>query len=416
MTRLSNRYLSSPIRANVGRRVSVGLFGTLFPEGGFAGNSSTGIVAALIRDERVESVTIFSQTGSYIPDALGSQKARVIPCWMHDRPSSLVQALCSMLKRSAAVDGFLFNIYPTAFGRTSIANGVGLLTPPLVALLTRKPVVVYMHNLLETQDVAQLGYRPTVLQLLGVRFLERILLRYTKVVVPLTSQQEMIADASRIIPRRVFLSFIEAFGLMSSSREPSKNVPAPADELTRILLLGSWGPQKDLDGVLRALRRAHERGGRFSVSITGAINTNFPQFRGEVNRAVASMDSEWFHSLGYVPEAKMLDVVCGHDLLILPYNATGGYSGAMSVGAYCGIGIIAYELPQLRETADELGVHPAFVPKGDVDAIVKEILSFCANVRTFRESRATVPRTDLDAEACLATARLVDLIRSPDSS
>src|SRR5208282_6911549 len=101
----------------------------------------------------------------------------------------------------------------------------------------------------------------------------------------------------------------------------------------------------------------------------------------EVNRAVASLDPGWFRSLGYVPEAELLGVVVSHDLLILPYNATGGYSGAMSVGTYCGAGVIAYDLPQLRETAVELGVRPSFVMKNDVDAIVNEILYFSGNVR-----------------------------------
>ncbi|HKN06162.1 MAG TPA: hypothetical protein VJ021_00965 [Thermoplasmata archaeon] len=380
------------------------------------GTASTGIIRALILNGKVESLVMFSQVGSYLPRALDSPKVQLRSCWVRDRPLSLLLTLRIMLKRSRGLDGFLFNVYLTAFGRTSLANGVGLLMPPLLALLTRKPVIVYMHNLLETQDVAQLGYQPTFLQRLGARFLERLLLRWTTVVVPLKSQREKVVEAFGIVVQRAPLPFIEPFGLLAALGKAPKNDAISSDEPTRILLLGNWGPQKDLMGVLHALRVAHERGGRFTVSITGAVNPQFPQYQREVGRAVDSMDPKWFRFLGYVPEAELLDVVLSHDLLILPYNATGGYSGAMSVGTYCGAGVIAYDLPQLRETAVELGVRPSFVMKNDVDAIVNEILYFSGNVRHFREFRAHVPRPEYDSRACESTNRLLEFMSSPDES
>lgn len=393
-------------------RISVGFFGTFFPESGFAGNSSTGIVAALALNKRVDALVVFSQVGSRLPRAFESPTVQLQTCWTHDRPLSLLLALNKMLKHSPALDGFLFNVYVTAFGRSSVANGIGLLIPTVIARLSRKTVVVYMHNFLETQDVAQLGYRPTSLQRLGVRFLERILLRYTTVVVPLRGQQEKVADAFQIVPQQLLLPFVEPFGLMAGSATSSGRSSIFPDEPTKILLLGNWGPQKDLSGVLHAIRVAHERGGRFTVSITGAINPQFPRYQREVSRAITSMDPGWFRFLGYVPETELLDVMLNHDLLILPYNATGGYSGAMSLGAYCGIGIVAYDLPQLREAAGELGVHPWFVMKEDTDAIVNEVLSFCANVQRFRESRPPVPRPEYDARAREAVERLVEILCS----
>ncbi len=390
--------------------VSVGFFGTFFPEGGYVGTTSTGIIRALVLDKRVKSLVVFSQVGSYLPKALESPKAQLLPRWVRDRPISLLLTLRSMLKRARTLDGFLFNVYLTAFGRTSLANATGLFVPSLLAQLTRKPVIVYMHNLLETQDVVQLGYRPSILRRVGVRFLEGLLLRCTTVVVPLKSQQEKVAEAFLTITERVPLPFIEPFGLLAASGRVPRNNPFSPDEPTRILLLGNWGPQKDLSGVLRALRVAHERGGRFLVSLTGAINAQFPEYQREVSMAVAAMDPGWFHFLGYVPEVELLDVVLSHDLLILPYNAAGGYSSAMNVAYYCGIGIIAYDLPELRENAGELGARPSFVIKGDVDAIVNEILSFCTNVRHFRESRLPIPRPEYDTRARESVERLIEMM------
>ena len=247
---------------------------------------------------------------------------------------------------------------------------------------------------------------------LPYRLLERHLLRNTTVVVPLLSQQQTISRIFHLNAQKVHLPFIEPFGMVAASPSPLEIDCIPPDEPTRVLLLGNWGPQKDLAGALEGLRAAHERGARFSVSITGAINPQFPDYRERVKQAVASIGADWLTSLGYVPESKLLRVVASHDLLILPYNATGGYSGALSLGVYCGTGVIAYDLPQLREAAMELGVTPTFVRKGDRNEIVEEIFNFCTNIRRFRELRQLPPRPEYDAIALAAVERLIDIIKT----
>lgn len=398
------------------RGLRLGVFGTFYPEAGMAGNSSTGLVAALAKGELSETVVVFSQYGASLPKGARWPGVKLVPCWKHDKASSLIRALRELLLHSPRVDGFLFNTYITAFGRSVVANATGLLLPASLALLTRKPVVVYMHNFLETQDANQLGYRPSRLQRWGVRFLERLLLRTTTVIVPLESQQATILRVFHTAPRRILVPFAEPFGLIASLDEPPVTSSIPPDAPTRVLLLGHWGPQKDLLGAIEALLTAQERGGRFTVSITGAINVNFPAYRKEFDRVVARMDPRWFRFIGHVPESELLNVVDGHDLAILPYNATGGYSGAMSVGAYCGIGIIAYDLPQLRETAIELGIQPVFVTRGDTDSLAREILTFSDDVSSFRASRPPLPRQEYDIRVRCGVELLIKHIKKRNCS
>ena len=392
-------------------RNGLGVFGTFFPIPEMAGNSSTGFVAALAGNGMPRSIIVFAQRGAVLPKGELWSKVSLRPCWAHDDPISLLQATRTILTGSNSIDSFFFNIYVTAFGRRATANTVGLLLPPLLALLTRKPVTVYMHNFLETQEASMLGYRPSLIERWGVRILERILLLSAKVVVPLESQKTKISQVFGIVPKTVFVPFVEPFGLIASmGKEPIKS-DIPVATPARILLLGGWGPQKDLIGVLEALRLARQRGGQFSVSITGAINPHFPDYRKAVEDIVATMDPTWCHYVGYVPESDLLKVVLDHDLTILPYNATGGYSGAMSVAAYCGIGIISYDLPQMRETAKELGIHPVFVAKGDTPALAEEIILFSSEVRSRREARHCVPNPEFDARLQRKVGELIEIIR-----
>jgi len=76
---------------------------------------------------------------------------------------------------------------------------------------------------------------------------------------------------------------------------------------------------------------------------------------------------------------------------VLPYRATGGYSGAMNCAAFCDTTMVSYDLPQLRETAAELGVSPFFASGTDSESLADVIRTAVAFVR----SR---PRTQEEAD------------------
>jgi glycosyltransferase involved in cell wall biosynthesis len=396
--------------------VRLGIFGTFRPQPKAGAlttgivSFSTGVVAALARDDRVESITVFSQTGSDRPSGESWSRVSVTPCWSYDDPVSLLRSIRVLRARSSQIDGFLFDTAITDFGRSALANVIGLLLPPAIAALTRKPVATYAHYFLETQDPVQLGYRPTLWQRWGVRLLERLLLAGTRVVVPLESQRATIEREFGIAPRQLFIPFAEPFGWLAARNGPLAESPIPPDEPMRILLLGAWGPQKDLPGVFRAILSAKQRGADFTVSVTGAINPHFPEYRQVLDRVAFGMNHDWIRFLGPVPEARLLDVVRGHDLMILPYNAAGGYSSSMSVATYCGIQIISYDLPQLREVARELGTSPTFVVKGDTEGLVQEILATGSDIRRLRQRRAPVPRPALDLQTCQRAGELLGVL------
>lgn len=415
--------LTGDMRPGSDFRSTIALFGTFYPESGMAGNSSTGLAAGIAANASVASVVVFSQFGAELPKGTPWSKVSLVPCWKHDEVTSLIRALRFLLANSHRVDRYLFNTYVTAFGRSAAANAIGLLLPVFVRLLTRKQVTVYMHNFLETQDIARLGYYPSVLRRVGVRFLERLLLRFTTVIVPLGSQESVISEVLHGNVISLFLPFIEPFGLAASSLPPVEELHSPTSGPAKILLLGKWGPQKDLLGVLEALLAARQQGGAFLVTVTEAVNQNFTMYNLELNQAKRTISGDWLTFFGVVPEAELLSLVQSHDIVILPYNATGGYSGAMNLAAYCGLAIIAYDLPQLRETATRLEVQPVFVTKGDTPSLSQEVLSLSRQIQDLRQRRRRLPRYELDSRVHEAVEQLMKIMgvrslgpRLPDPS
>src|SRR5271170_203203 len=132
--------------------MKVALFGYFFPRSFRAGSATTGIAILLARGQEVSIVTVFAPRGSSLPPGIDPTKIRIVEAWTPDRPLTLLGCLVRMLRTRDKIDRFVFSIYPTAFGRGRAANAVGLLVPSVLARLSSKPVVVFMHSFLETQN------------------------------------------------------------------------------------------------------------------------------------------------------------------------------------------------------------------------------------------------------------------------
>lgn len=352
---------------------ALALVGTFYPEYNYTGNVTTGMALGLSSLPQVSSVRIYAQKGAMLPTTgvfKETWKIKLVSSWKHDQLSSLLRTVRLLIKDANVVDAYLFNSYVTAYGRRNGPNAVGLLAPSLVSTLTGKPVFVYMHNFVETQDVAKLGYRPSLPLLVGARFLESLLLKTTTVSVPLTSQAETIKSRFGISPSTFFFPFLESYlaakSMLLCGVPKHSKPPGPP----RILLMGSWGPQKDLAGALRALETLVKEGMDFRVSVLGGKNVQFPSFE-------LDFGAEQFPSLkgrvnftGPIADGAMLEMIMDSDLLLLPYATTGGYSGVMNFASVTGIPMIAYDHPQLREQAVLIGADVKFVqPSVFVDAI-----------------------------------------------
>lgn len=355
----------------------IGLFGVFYPEYQKCGNSTTGLALALNSDPDVKSIDVFSQRDSEIPTTVGTQKLKLHETWAIDRPLSLVVAARRMFKFTDKLDSFIFNIHMTSFGTGRLVNGLGLLLPVLMRKVTRKQVLVYMHNFASTQDVSALGYEKlSFLTLKSVSFLERTLLRSVEVIVPLESMAIGLEDKYGVRPRVIFLPYIEA--MLSSIAYRNRRLPVAGSSAKRrkphVLYFGHFGPQKDLGGAIDLLENML-KSGQITCTIAGSVNMNFKDyidvFRGikcRLEGAGAAFDIN-------VPETDILRLVSSADVVLLAYNATGGYSGTMNTAAVCGALMVATDLKQLRETAAATQADVVFVPPQDYLAMKEAILS-----------------------------------------
>ncbi|MCI4366945.1 MAG: glycosyltransferase [Thermoplasmata archaeon] len=334
------------------------------------GGGSTGTALLLAASPRVEQVVVFGPTVARLPEGVDTARIRLVPIWKPDDLWSLVRSGWAMWKESSRLDGFIFSLSVTTFGRRSIVNAAGLLLPVILRRATGKPVVVFVHNFIETQHLEQLGYTPTASARWAASVLERLIIRSTTAVVGLESQQQVVESALggtvHCIPMR-FAEMVHPW--LAKSTVVSVPVPPSPGDALRVLLFGFWGPQKDLRGALDVLQRLQEDGVPLRVTVAGDAHPDFPEYARELESMKARLSKDAFQFVGFVPNEELRALFDGHDVMLMPYHTTGGYSGVMNLACGFQLPVVAYDLPELRENAAILGGRPAFVPSGNLEAI-----------------------------------------------
>lgn len=393
-------------------RLRIGIFGAFHPQTGNAATSSTGIAYLLAKSERVSEVAAFVPCSSQLPSTCRDGKINLVRCWTFDDPVSLLKALLVMRKSRHELSGFIFNIYLTSFGVRRISNVLGLIMPAVLRLTSNRPVVVYLQNFLASQDVSRLGYNPSRATRAGVMAIERMLSKSTKLVLPLERQTKAFRDDIKGSCSALLIPFVDAVFLpepYDTKLQGLSYYPSEKGGKVDILLFGAWGPQKDLLGVLRALQSFNVEGRTTRVTVAGHANQNHPSYA-TIMETVRTFGGSGAVNVIESPTSEELPAIFqSTDVLILPYLSLEGFSGVMNLGAYYGLRIIAYDIPELRACAEALDYPVEFVPVGDYRALL-QALSAPNSLHPDLVSRKSSP-VEHTRVASLAAGKLLDLIQ-----
>jgi len=376
---------------------------------------TTGLVYLLSKSSRVDHVTVYCPFGSCLPPQIARERVGLRPSWSPDSISSLAACALRLARESSGYDALLFNLYLTAFGKNPVANGIGLMTPVFLRRLSGRRPVVYMHNFLETEDAAKLGYDVGRFERGVVRMIESALLEHTEVVVPLPAQRETIERTFGFHVRQLVIPYVEGILIAGANRLDSlSNESAPHSDRTRVLLFGAWGPQKDLAGALQLLRDV-DRQRPLEVTVAGGANPNFPEHAGLLKSLEREFSGPHCRFLGKVPEEMVPSIFQRADCLLLPYHAMGGYSGVLSTCALFDVPIIAYRVPGIRDFAASLEQPIELVDPRDPAGFIRAMDSL--DVRRNHLAQLRPDRVELKVEKARSTAeQLVDILEGASLS
>ena len=323
------------------------------------GQWGSGFVLSLATLPRVASVELFC---SELDPGLSRDPIDYPPkvsfrgSYDREGPLSILKATWSLRKWRG--DLLVFNMNTTSFGSRSSSNLLGLLMPIVARAVFRKPVVVVYHSSVLTSDVERLGYTSFFDRMRGAlaATVERFLFRRVPTFVLLQCYKEVLDQKVPEAHVHAFRNeFLEAIPTIRLNRldVPGQLIRCDRDPgyVPTILLHGYWGPQKNLEGILPTLQSLAAEGVRFRLTLSGSVNPHFPSYAAHLEELVTKYRGIISSRPGSVPEADVAGLMTGSDLLLLPYNASGGQSGVMEIASCFDLPSIVSDFPEYREKA-----------------------------------------------------------------
>lgn len=306
------------------------------------------------------------------------ENVRIAATYDIQRPASILKMI--LFLKDWDGDCILFSMNSTSFGSTSLSNLSGLALPFLTKFVLRKRVIVVYHSSVLTSDYLKLGYHslPDRVRASALSVIEGLLFRYLPTYVLLKYYKKRIDSVITRSNVRVFENeFLEAIPTIWLNRMQSDLTPSSQSKdvirVPSLLLHGYWGPQKDLNGVLGILRRLREEGFGFHLTISGSINPHFPEYTATFNAIIKSNASVVSTLRLSIPEDQIVSLMLESDLLILPYNASGGQSGVMEIGSCFDLPILVSDFPEYREKAAQKPTVTVY-PDGMMEAALRQFL------------------------------------------
>ena len=374
------------------------MFGSFYPHFSRAANTTNSFAYLFSNSKKFVGTIVVGNKDSRVPEKLDG-KISLIKAWSPDNYFSLLISFITMVKIKDVK--FFFNIYVTSFGRKKVFNFVGLLLPTILAVVSRTKVIVYMHNFVETQDSGLLGYKANRITKAIARFAENLLVRFTTVLVPLPSMAEIVNNCLSSNIRPLFIPYLEAAFQFQYLKSCNKNI-THENRSPRVLLFGSWGPQKDIFSTLSFFINNYAvLRGKVEFMIAGSINVNYPNYLQSISEYTKRVPKEFLSVLMNPTEELVPELFLNADCLFLPYNATGGQSGVLQLGAFYDLPVIAYKLPQLVEQARILGAKVEFIENNDTNKLLNLLLKIPVR---------TAPNYDLLQERFNMTMKTIDEI------
>ena len=335
------------------KKISLAVVCNILGHGNTYDEWSTSFVIAMSKIDYLAAIHLIVPPGywpypSKLPDICSIHQ---LLDYVHPISMLKVPGLLSKLQCDAVV----FVSGPTAFGPGNVSNFIGMVLPYLIKVLSKKKVAVINQGSSYTHDVSSLGY-DGLRNFLKMRFLmllERFIFGRVKTYFQLRFYADIIEKrlGKRYIAGILPSDFIDPVAALYLNDLLEKDYVKRSinGESIRILLHGFWGPQKSPEVALKAVKAAKEKHNNISLTVSGGINTHFPNYKEYFERLLQKYGDVVDHYLGYVDEIKLPDLFLTHQIVLMPYGSSGGQSGVLETASFFENVVVCTDFPEFRE-------------------------------------------------------------------
>lgn len=338
----------------------------------------TGLTILAERSEEIDSVEVLTWKRDLNESISFSSKVNIIETYDPKKSLSILKLLFSIKHQDDMV--VLYNLMPTAYGNSNFANLVGLLNPLFNKIVFKNKVLVLYHNSTFTNDFKKLGYNGMInfFKSKVIYLLETILFEHITV---LTLNDYYPVKIKNKLPNsKVEFMEIPFFPVLGSlylnNMTNLKSINSSNNGITKILLFGYWGPQKDLFPILDNLKKLRENGDLFELIIAGEVNPHFPKYLELFNKKMREYSDIIDQRKEFVAEKDLFSLFLSVDLVLISYTSPGGFSSVLSYAMFFKKYILISDFPEFRNQAKDYNKIVFFTREnfcGSLSSIIKLI-------------------------------------------
>jgi glycosyltransferase involved in cell wall biosynthesis len=320
------------------------------------------VVDSLARSSQVEQITVIANRA--ISGPLRSEPPiDVRPVWQLGEPALGFRILREI--RAVNPDVIWYNVSYSLFGGTAFSLP-GFALPAMTRRLGI-PSIVTLHEQ-RTGKIAELGVPDDIFRRAALQSILHLLLMSD--VVCVTTASHGRALEKRRTPGRARIIHLPLCGYDDPCVEP-------LSDPSRVLMLTSHAPHKNLPLLLDAFRLVRSRIPAAWLTVAGIDHPRFPGYLDQVRRKhVADPGVEW---VGPVAASAMRSTFSQATLVVVPYRATAGSSATVHQAIGVGRPVISADLPELRAMAEEEDLWLEFFPPDNAEKLAEAVEGLLAD-------------------------------------
>ena len=287
---------------------------------------------------------------------------KVERCWAFNKLSNPTRLLSAIRRNKPEV--VWFNIGFASFGGSPIPAFIGLAIPALTRM-GGSYTHVTLHQLVETVDLNDAGVKSQLLYKVAGSIATHMLLSANSLSVLLPAYRRILRERYR----RGSV-YVRAHGILSG-RPEYPQLSKRGNPVHQILAFGKWGTYKRLELLVAAFEKLGQKIPNVRLVIAGG---NHPKTPGYVE-SVASYckgDSR-IQFTGYVAEESIPELFQGTSITVMPYTSSAGSSGVAHLACEYGVPIVASNIADFLEVANEEGIAMEFFESGSVDSLAERL-------------------------------------------
>ncbi|HET7439747.1 MAG TPA: glycosyltransferase [Terriglobales bacterium] len=302
-----------------------------------------------------------------LADDLGTQEPEipgfsVVRCWDFNCLTNPIRLLREI--RKLQPDVVWFNIGFASYGNKALPAAVGLMMPALVRLAGFQTHVT-LHQLMDTVDLNDAGVRFRRLYKMAGAVITRILL--------LSDSVSVLLPAYRVILQEKYRSgsvYVRPHGILSG-RPEYPDFSRRGKPMHRVLAFGKWGTYKRLEPLIEAFLLIADDLPSVRLVVGGGNHPNAPGYVESI--AQRYQEDSRIEFTGYVPEEKLADLFRSATVTVMPYSSSAGSSGVAHLASQYGVPIVASDIPDFRQLAEEEGLAIEFFKTGSVPSMARSL-------------------------------------------